>query len=257
MRDIDVQFEHMMKHYNDDDDAEEEDEEEEDETGDNPSGKPLQEAYDEVIATSKGENQKKTYKLGVDEQEKEGTTTKKDLIQNKKNALKTLKTLTKTLAGEADDTESVHKAIDSMFQVVVREKWDVESIISTYSNTENHPGLISEPKRTKKIIKISEKTGIPLGVLEKPKNKKNKKEDEEEDAEDDDEEDQEGSNLGAPREKEETKAEKKARKAATKALRKQNLQRKKQLKKVFAVEKNITKAQMLTQKQQNPATIRF
>jgi len=40
--------------------------------------------------------------------------------------------------------------------------FDCESIITTYSNLENHPKLIVEPKNK---IKISSKTGIPLGVL--------------------------------------------------------------------------------------------
>ncbi|XP_077302783.1 LTV1 ribosome biogenesis factor isoform X2 [Arctopsyche grandis] len=46
----------------------------------------------------------------------------------------------------------------------VKEKWDCESILSTYSNLYNHPRLIDEPKRLKKI-RISPITGIPVGVL--------------------------------------------------------------------------------------------
>merc|ERR1712154_202218 len=43
------------------------------------------------------------------------------------------------------------------------EKWDCESVLSTYSTLYNHPKLISEPKPHK--IQLSSKTGIPLGVL--------------------------------------------------------------------------------------------
>ena len=43
------------------------------------------------------------------------------------------------------------------------EKWDCESILSTYSTLYNHPKLISEPKNNK--IQLSSKTGIPKGVL--------------------------------------------------------------------------------------------
>merc|ERR1711976_595993 len=43
------------------------------------------------------------------------------------------------------------------------EKWDCESILSTYSTLYNHPKLISEPKSNK--IQLSSKTGIPKGVL--------------------------------------------------------------------------------------------
>lgn len=44
------------------------------------------------------------------------------------------------------------------------EKWDCESILSTYSNLYNHPQIIKDPPKPKPI-KISAKTGIPLGVL--------------------------------------------------------------------------------------------
>ncbi|KAM5163091.1 protein LTV1 homolog [Mantella aurantiaca] len=44
------------------------------------------------------------------------------------------------------------------------EKWDCESILSTYSNLYNHPKIIKDPPKTKPI-KVSAKTGIPLGVL--------------------------------------------------------------------------------------------
>ena len=43
------------------------------------------------------------------------------------------------------------------------EKWDCESVLSTYSTLYNHPKLISEPKPHK--IQLSSKTGIPVGVL--------------------------------------------------------------------------------------------
>ncbi|KAJ8948130.1 hypothetical protein NQ318_008483 [Aromia moschata] len=46
--------------------------------------------------------------------------------------------------------------------VAEKEKWDCESILSTYSNIYNHPKLISEPKG--KII-IDKKTGVPKNVL--------------------------------------------------------------------------------------------
>ncbi|XP_004452092.1 protein LTV1 homolog [Dasypus novemcinctus] len=45
-----------------------------------------------------------------------------------------------------------------------REKWDCESICSTYSNLYNHPQLIKHPLKPKQI-RISSKTGIPLHVL--------------------------------------------------------------------------------------------
>ncbi|XP_017312729.1 protein LTV1 homolog isoform X3 [Ictalurus punctatus] len=47
------------------------------------------------------------------------------------------------------------------------EKWDCETIISTYSNLYNRPKLIEDPPRQKKQIRVSSKTGIPLDVLPK------------------------------------------------------------------------------------------
>ncbi|XP_067844637.1 protein LTV1 homolog [Heptranchias perlo] len=46
------------------------------------------------------------------------------------------------------------------------ERWDCESILSTYSNLYNHPKLITDPPKLNSI-KVSNKTGIPLDVLAK------------------------------------------------------------------------------------------
>lgn len=46
-----------------------------------------------------------------------------------------------------------------------KDKWDCESIISTYSNIYNHPKLISEPPKRSKKIEIDRKSGIPRNVL--------------------------------------------------------------------------------------------
>ncbi|XP_023952700.2 protein LTV1 homolog [Bicyclus anynana] len=45
-------------------------------------------------------------------------------------------------------------------EVEPKEKWDCETILSTYSNLYNHPKVIEEPKKLQKI-KINPKTGIP------------------------------------------------------------------------------------------------
>ncbi|KAM3955834.1 LTV1 ribosome biogenesis factor [Aphomia sociella] len=51
-------------------------------------------------------------------------------------------------------------------EVEPKEKWDCETILSTYSNLYNHPKLIEEPKKPKKI-KINAKTGLPIDTLGK------------------------------------------------------------------------------------------
>lgn len=42
-----------------------------------------------------------------------------------------------------------------------KEKWDCESILSTYSTLYNHPRTITDPPRRKKIA-INPRTGIPV-----------------------------------------------------------------------------------------------
>ncbi|XP_034255174.1 protein LTV1 homolog isoform X2 [Thrips palmi] len=46
------------------------------------------------------------------------------------------------------------------------EKWDCQSILSTYSNIYNRPKLISERSSNPGKIRISGKTGMPLGVFD-------------------------------------------------------------------------------------------
>merc|ERR1711879_937304 len=56
----------------------------------------------------------------------------------------------------------VSKQIEEEFRPPVREKWDVESILSLRTNHENHPSLIKIEKKPK--IRLG-KLGIPLDVL--------------------------------------------------------------------------------------------
>jgi len=108
-------------------------------------------------------------------------------------------------------------------KVPQEQKWDCESIISTYSNTENHPKLIIEKK-----VKLSAKTGIPLGVLEdKNKSKEN---------DDNDNEQELSENMGAARPKDETPEEKKERKKFNKMYKKMMREQKKSLKNAFKSE---------------------
>merc|ERR550532_1762455 len=65
---------------------------------------------------------------------------------------------------ESDDDVPVIEEVEEEPE----DKFDCESILTTYSNIYNHPKLISEP-RNKRIqpIKVSGKTGIPKDVLGK------------------------------------------------------------------------------------------
>jgi len=100
------------------------------------------------------------------------------------------------LLGEADNTlRNPHESppteeifIDgkSYFSEKIRNPWDCESILSTYSNLDNNPTTIGTSSRRRRrrsnkgkygqgddestvsaqqMIKLSEKTGLPLGVL--------------------------------------------------------------------------------------------
>ncbi|XP_060096510.1 protein LTV1 homolog [Heteronotia binoei] len=76
----------------------------------------------------------------------------------------------------AEDSElflnKIEKADEEQEEVVTliieepKEKWDCESILSTYSTLYNHPKLIEVPQKPKPI-KVSHKTGILLDVLPK------------------------------------------------------------------------------------------
>ena len=114
----------------------------------------------------------------------------------------------------------------------MREKWDVESITSTYSNLDNHPTVLKDPSLKKwkggkrePTIKISNKTGMPIVMEEAGEEEKSEEEEE-----------CEAVNLGVARPKKETKAERKARKQAVKEARRARRQDKKGLKNVYKEE---------------------
>lgn len=146
----------------------------------------------------------------------------------------------------------------------MRDNWDVQTILSTYSNLDNHPGMIKE--QTRRRIHIDPKTGMPV-VTEKLSKKAVQRQaeaaaaaeaaaraengaasdDEFDDEEDFDEE--EAENLGVKRNKAETKEEKKARKEAIKQEKKIRRETKKATKTAFANEKNRQEKVMKNLKQ--------
>uniref|UniRef100_A0A6P7G8C5 Protein LTV1 homolog n=1 Tax=Diabrotica virgifera virgifera TaxID=50390 RepID=A0A6P7G8C5_DIAVI len=71
----------------------------------------------------------------------------------------------KDVANKIKKQLEIHSEEEEFVEVVEhpKEKWDCESILSTYSNIYNHPKLISEPKTGK--IKINKKTGVPSNVF--------------------------------------------------------------------------------------------
>lgn len=123
-----------------------------------------------------------------------------------------------------------------------KEKWDCESICSTYSNLYNHPQLIRYQPKPKQIH-ISSKTGIPLNVL--PKKGLTAKQVERMQMIN-------GSDLPRvstqPRSKNESKEDKRARKQAIKEERKERRVEKKANKLAFKLEKRRQEKELLNLK---------
>ncbi|KAF9141883.1 hypothetical protein BGX30_003886 [Mortierella sp. GBA39] len=150
----------------------------------------------------------------------------------------------------------------------MRDNWDVQTILSTYSNLDNHPGMIKEQRRRR--IHIDPKTGMPV-VTEKLSKKalqrraevaaaeeaaeeaaakaENGGASDDEFDEEEDFEEEEAENLGVKRNKAETKEEKKARKEAIKQEKKSRRETKKATKTAFANEKNRQEKVMKNLKQ--------
>ncbi|XP_068177297.1 protein LTV1 homolog [Antennarius striatus] len=138
---------------------------------------------------------------------------------------------------EDDDTEE--QDLETVVVVVPEEKWDCETIISTYSNIYNRPKVIEEPAAPK-LIHVSSKTGIPLDVL--PTRGLTTKQAERMTRIND-------SDLPRvstqPRNKQESKQERKARKQAIKEERKERRVEKKANKMAFKEEKARQEKQLL------------
>uniref|UniRef100_A0A8C6CNV5 Protein LTV1 homolog n=1 Tax=Moschus moschiferus TaxID=68415 RepID=A0A8C6CNV5_MOSMO len=123
-----------------------------------------------------------------------------------------------------------------------KEKWDCESICSTYSNLYNHPQLIKYQPKPKQI-RLSSKTGIPLNVL--PKKGLTAKQVERMQMIN-------NSDLPKmstqPRSKSESREDKRARKQAIKEERKERRMEKKANKLAFKLEKRRQEKELLNLK---------
>lgn len=108
-----------------------------------------------------------------------------------------------------------------------KERWDCESIISTYSNLYNHPKLIKEPKKDK--VQLSSRTGLPVEDKGGLSRQGLKRLEQELGGDDDDryETRSRTSVASSIRPKNETPEERRLRKAQVRALRKERRQEKK------------------------------
>ncbi|XP_078317065.1 protein LTV1 homolog [Crassostrea virginica] len=137
----------------------------------------------------------------------------------------------KSDAESENEGDLVHMVIEKP-----KEKWDCESIISTYSNLYNHPKLIEEPGKDK--IKLTSRLLIPEGVLDQPGLTRKQLEQEMRES-------RRADKASTYRPKNETADERKQRKQATKQERKERRMEKKANKQAFSAEKvRQTKEQM-------------
>ncbi|XP_071387728.1 protein LTV1 homolog isoform X2 [Centroberyx affinis] len=139
---------------------------------------------------------------------------------------------------EEEEDEEEEQEMETLVIEAPAEKWDCETIISTYSNLYNRPKIIQDPP--KKPIRVSSKTGIPLDVL--PGRGPTARQAERMERIND-------SDLPRvstqPRSKEESKEERRARKQAVKEERKERRTEKKANKTAFKEEKVRQEKQML------------
>lgn len=192
------------------------------------------------------------------------------------------------LAAEPDVTDAADSAaLREQFTPAERETWDCETIISTYSNLENHPHVVKEPRRNAghRLIKIDDRSGLPSQYtsaklrqqrVAAKKNLAAKKttasagatstlyddddddnDDEEKKADEEQEEWIEPVNQGAKRKKGETKEEKKARKEQAKLNKQAARGRKKELKSMYKMETKVQVKAVTSNTAANPPAIKF
>ncbi|XP_061130219.1 protein LTV1 homolog isoform X2 [Syngnathus typhle] len=138
---------------------------------------------------------------------------------------------------EEEDEEE--EEMETLVVKAPEEKWDCESIISTYSNIYNRPKVIPDPAKVKPI-RVSARSGIPLDVLPArgPTGKQVERM-----CRIDDVDLPRAATL--PRQKDESKDQRKARKNAIKEERKERRVEKKANKMAFKEEKVRQEKQML------------
>ncbi|KAI0639864.1 Low temperature viability protein-domain-containing protein [Trametes polyzona] len=156
-------------------------------------------------------------------------------------ATEKLDTIRKAL-GEAkirDDAEASGSEDDDILMPLdvddKKDRWDCETILTTYSNLENHPRLI-KARQNKPVpkIRLDPKTGLPSVVEEQGARKQRQPDSSATD--DEDEDDSRPVRVTVARKKNETPEEKKARKQAVKAERQARRSEKKATRESFSKE---------------------
>ncbi|KAL7748908.1 Protein ltv1 [Sorochytrium milnesiophthora] len=136
------------------------------------------------------------------------------------------------------------------------DRWDCETIVSTYSNLENHPRMISERRRRpveeQARIVLSAKTGMPVQQSSVPTSIERSAEDE--DIADVDDQ-LSRVNLGSARDKCESKEDKRARKQALKDDKRVRKMEKKAVKQAFKQEAGRQSRQAVAKNLNTPGLV--
>ena len=143
-------------------------------------------------------------------------------------------------AEEGQDTPE-EQWMSGVYKEVVEDVWDVESVVSTYSNTENHPTALRERSgqaAMQRAAKRKEQAQAALaaaitGALQPTQRSPQTNVESDEDGEDDEARGER--NLGVARPRGESADEKRARKAAGRADKRESRQRKKQLRTLYGL----------------------
>uniref|UniRef100_A0A0C9SCJ3 Protein LTV1 homolog n=1 Tax=Amblyomma americanum TaxID=6943 RepID=A0A0C9SCJ3_AMBAM len=175
--------------------------------------------------------------------------------------LPTLKevTLDKGNARNAATMAAIEEEGDELVDMQVdteapQERWDCESILSTYSNLYNHPKLITEPKKEK--IKLSARTGLPVKEKGGLSRQGLKQLDREFEGDSEEETRSRTSVASSIRPKDETPEQRRVRKAAVRAMRRERRAEKKANTEAFKTEK-LRQEKAMANVQQNLTTMRL
>eukprot|EP00299_Pterocystis_sp_00344_P017164 c8609_g1_i1.p1 GENE.c8609_g1_i1~~c8609_g1_i1.p1 ORF type:complete len:552 (-),score=143.32 c8609_g1_i1:52-1707(-) len=170
-----------------------------------------------------------------------------------------------------ESVQDLDATLDALLQKPLRTEWDCETILSTYSNTENHPKYVSEPSNIK--IKLDKRTGLPV-TFKKPVPPNKETQDSQPPADSpatDAKQAEEGNNSDSDgsgeedetvtvvnsRSRTETAEEKRARKRAVKELKRTRRQQKKETANQFKDEQQRQVQNVLSNNANNPARIRL
>ncbi|KAJ3158098.1 hypothetical protein HDU86_003050 [Geranomyces michiganensis] len=223
---LDDQFDQVLGEYSDDEIGEL-DAEDPSVRGDNMVSKQrLESMFDEFLDATevmghKRRVVKKIDRIGLIDSVRD------DLKENAKEAARMYAAGEGYMNPDADDGEI------AMPEEKVRDQWDVETVLSTYSNIYNRPKMISERTAGTAKIRLKGRLGMPVVDDGRKGSPLAASEKENGHDESDDEDREEPVNKGVARSKEETKEEKKMRKAEVKADKKNRRVEKKATKTAF------------------------